>query len=40
MQDTWKLGERTLHSRIIVGTGKYKSNAETTAALEASGPRS
>jgi thiazole synthase len=37
MQDTWKLGERTLHSRIIVGTGKYKSNAETTAALEASG---
>jgi thiazole synthase len=35
--DTWKLGERTLRSRIIVGTGKYKSLAETTAALEASG---
>jgi len=37
MNDTWKLGERVLRSRIIVGTGKYKSNAETTAALAASG---
>jgi len=37
MNDTWKLGERTLRSRIIVGTGKYKSNAETTEALDASG---
>ena len=37
MNDTWKLGERVLRSRIIVGTGKYKSNAETTAALDASG---
>jgi thiazole synthase len=37
MTDTWKLGGRTLRSRIIVGTGKYKSNAETTAALDASG---
>jgi thiazole synthase len=36
-QDTWKLGERTLTSRIIVGTGKYKSNDETRAALAASG---
>ena len=36
-QDSWKLGERTLHSRIIVGTGKYKSNEETRAALDASG---
>jgi thiazole synthase len=35
--DTWKLGERTLCSRIIVGTGKYKSLDETRAALEASG---
>ena len=35
--DTWKLGERTLRSRIIVGTGKYKSLDETRAALEASG---
>jgi thiazole synthase len=36
-QDTWQLGERTLRSRIIVGTGKYKSNEETRAALDASG---
>ena len=35
--DTWKLGDRTLSSRIIVGTGKYKSLAETTSALAASG---
>jgi thiazole synthase len=35
--DTWKLGERTLRSRIIVGTGKYKSLDETKAALDASG---
>ena len=37
MNDTWKLGERTLHSRIIVGTGKYASLDETRAALAASG---
>jgi thiazole synthase len=37
MMDTWKLGERTLRSRIIVGTGKYKSLDETKAALDASG---
>jgi thiazole synthase len=36
-QDTWKLGDRTLHSRIIVGTGKYASLDETRAALAASG---
>jgi thiazole synthase len=36
-QDSWKLGDRTLTSRIIVGTGKYKSNDETRAALAASG---
>ncbi len=35
--DSWKLGDRTLTSRIIVGTGKYKSNDETRAALAASG---
>ena len=35
--DAWKLGDRTLTSRIIVGTGKYKSNEETAAALAASG---
>jgi len=37
MTDTWKLGERTFHSRIIVGTGKYASLDETRAALDASG---
>ncbi len=37
MSDTWKLGDRTLTSRLIVGTGKYKSNEETRLALEASG---
>jgi len=37
MDDTWKLGERTLRSRIIVGTGKYKSIDETKEALAASG---
>src|SRR5438477_10570321 len=35
--DTWKLGGRTLSSRIIVGTGKYASLDETRAALAASG---
>src|SRR5689334_17667164 len=35
--DTWKLGERTFRSRIIVGTGKYASLDETRAAIEASG---
>ena len=37
MTDTWKLGDRTLRSRIFVGTGKYKSLDETRAALDASG---
>ena len=37
MSDSWKLGERTFHSRIIVGTGKYASLDETRAALAASG---
>lgn len=35
--DTWTLGGRTFRSRIIVGTGKYASNDETRAAIEASG---
>lgn len=35
--DTWTLGDRTLRSRIIVGTGKYASLDETRAALAASG---
>ncbi|HEX7703619.1 MAG TPA: thiazole synthase [Kofleriaceae bacterium] len=36
-QDSWKLGDRTFTSRIIVGTGKYASVDETRAALAASG---
>ncbi len=35
--DTWKLGDRTFTSRILVGTGKYKSVDETREALAASG---
>jgi thiazole synthase len=35
--DSWKLGDRTFHSRIIVGTGKYSSLDETRAALASSG---
>jgi thiazole synthase len=35
--DGWKLGKRTFHSRIIVGTGKYASLDETRAAIAASG---
>jgi thiazole synthase len=37
MSDQWKLGSRIFTSRIIVGTGKYASNDETRAAIEASG---
>ena len=36
-EDPWTLAGRTLRSRLLVGTGKYKDAAETTAALEASG---
>ena len=35
--DTWTLAGRTLHSRIIVGTGKYASLEQTRDALAASG---
>ncbi len=35
--DTWTLAGRTLHSRLIVGTGKYKDAEETKACLAASG---
>jgi len=35
--DTWTLAGRTLRSRLIVGTGKYKDAVETKAALNASG---
>ena len=37
LSDTWSLAGKTFHSRIIVGTGKYASNAETRDALAASG---
>lgn len=36
-KDTWRLGDTELRSRILVGTGKYRDNEETRAALEASG---
>ncbi len=35
--DTWTVAGRTFRSRLIVGTGKYKSGQETARAIEASG---
>ena len=35
--DTWTVAGRTFASRLIVGTGKYKSLEENAAAVEASG---
>src|SRR5256885_4384922 len=35
--DSWELAGRRFRSRLIIGTGKYKSYAENAAALEASG---
>ena len=35
--DTWTVAGRTFRSRLIVGTGKYKSLEETAAAIAASG---
>jgi thiazole synthase len=37
MQDPLVIAGRTFHSRLIVGTGKYKDVAETERALDASG---
>ncbi|MBL8606507.1 MAG: thiazole synthase [Myxococcales bacterium] len=37
MNDAWSIAGRTLESRLIVGTGKYKSVEETEAAVDASG---
>ena len=37
MSDIFKSGDRTFHSRLIVGTGKYKDLQETADAVEASG---
>jgi thiazole synthase len=35
--DSWSVGGRTFSSRLIVGTGKYKSFEQNAAAVEASG---
>lgn len=35
--DTWEVAGRRFRSRLIVGTGRYKSLEETAAAIEASG---
>ena len=35
--DSWTVAGRTFHSRLIVGTGKYKDFAQNAAAVEASG---
>src|SRR5213082_160154 len=35
--DAWVIAGRSFHSRLIVGTGKYKSGQETARAMEASG---
>lgn len=35
--DSWTVAGRTFHSRLIVGTGKYKDFEQNAAALEASG---
>jgi thiazole synthase len=36
-EDTWTVAGHTFHSRLIVGTGKYKDFAQNAAALAASG---
>jgi len=35
--DTWTVAGRTFHSRLIIGTGKYRDYAQNAAALVASG---
>ena len=35
--DTWTVAGRRFHSRLIVGTGRYKDLEETGAAIAASG---
>src|SRR3954470_20816247 len=37
MADVWNVAGRSFGSRVIVGTGKYKSFEENAAAVEASG---
>ena len=36
-KDIFKVGNKSLKSRLIVGTGKYKSFSETAKAVKASG---
>ncbi len=36
-EDSWTVAGRSFRSRLVVGTGKYKSLEETAAAIEASG---
>ena len=36
-KDIFKVGGKILQSRLIVGTGKYKSFSETAKAIQASG---
>lgn len=36
-EDAWEVAGRTFHSRLLVGTGKYKDFEETARAIEASG---
>ncbi len=35
--DLFELGDKKYHSRLIVGTGKYRDFAETRAAIDAAG---
>ncbi|RVT92141.1 thiazole synthase [Rhodovarius crocodyli] len=37
MEDSWEVAGRRFSSRLIVGTGRYKSLEETAASIEASG---
>ncbi|TNE38399.1 MAG: sulfur carrier protein ThiS [Sphingomonadales bacterium] len=37
MTDSWTVADRTFHSRLIVGTGKYKDFEQNAAAVAASG---
>jgi len=37
MNDTWMLAGQERHSRLLIGTGKYRDFEETRAAVEASG---
>ena len=36
-KDIFRIGQKTLKSRLIVGTGKYKNLKETAKAIKASG---